>query len=438
MVCLNAATGVLNANPVQPIAAVIGVGSANNMLIKFEWKIAHVPTARLAGRVLKWRYDVLGSPKEYAAREKEYLMFLKQRGLGDPREGTRAAGNSALKWGKRSSSDVGGSQELSRSRKRSSLGSRSSGTSQAGSAPSSSPPVSLPEMAGQSPAARRGQPPTTLTPIAGITFPNTQPESGWGSDAGSATALVTSGLEDMSIQSQVGVGYWQRGRGNLQQPAGPAPIPRSGYQGPGQMQQTPGYGQLVDVYGHQTYEPQPSRPRGPPRVGFPLSQYMEQGTWVPPQPGQHQVPVVEHTSARDPRRRGHLGVHAQPGSASAGYCGPTTPISSPTTSGLAQYPSSSQLAPSAMPGTVNVSQFQGKSAGPLHLGSYSSNYPPLATATPSTGGNVVDFLVPQSGSPSGRASTSLPYQETSRSAPAGWTDQYGVFHPWQTDRSREN
>lgn len=65
-----------------------------------------------------------------------------------------------------------------------------------------------------------------------------------------------------------------------------------GYAQSGRAYQTPGYGQPVEAYGYTTYESQPSRPRGPPRVGFLLSQYDERGEWNPPQPGQERGPVA--------------------------------------------------------------------------------------------------------------------------------------------------
>lgn len=78
--CLNAATNLIrNANNVRPTAAVTGQGLATkghrNLSIEpipFEWRIAHAPTHRLAGRVPGWRYKACGNKHEYNARKREY------------------------------------------------------------------------------------------------------------------------------------------------------------------------------------------------------------------------------------------------------------------------------------------------------------------------------------------------------------------------------
>lgn len=465
---------VLKANPAQPIAAIMGKGSVKHPLdritdmenprfpqIPFEWMIVHNPGDWLVKKVRTWRYEACGGTvATYNIREDEYLEFLEEHDLIDPRMIMRDLERKARRHKKRRSGQVAGSQESRPSSKRQNLGSQSSATSQAGSGPASS--VSSPEMMRPSSMSTFWPPPSLFPPpVMNTERPMLQPRSRRTASTSPATARVSSGLATMSIQSVVNEspvverpqtpsaryahtdpryqqppagsppatypgtssaygpfagGYAQSGRGSLQYPAGSAPqIPGSGYQGPGRAYQTPGYGQPVEAYGYTTYESQPSRPRGPPRVGFPLSQYDQRGEWNPPQPGQEQGPVAFRAPAQGSHRGGDARfVHAQYGSAS------TAPISSPSYHSTESYPGTNQSMTAASSGR----------------GSYPATTHPVST--PSTGVDVFAYQIHEPGSSSGRGSTSLPYQETTAYIPPGWTDRYGMFHPWESGPGRGN
>lgn len=460
---------VLSADPAQPIAAVIGKGWVKNPQdrsdnplfpnIPFQWRIVHHPGDWLVNKVRRWRYRVCGGRATYNIRENQYLDFLKQHGFIDPRMVMRDLERNARRSKKRHSGQLAGSEESSPSSKRQNLGSQSSATSQAESGPPSS--LSSPEMMRPSSMSTFWPPPSlSPPPVMNTERPMLQPRSRRTASTSPATARVSSGLATMSIQSVVNEspvverpqtpgaryahtdpryqqppagsppatypgtssaygpfagGYAQSGRGSLQYPAGSAPqIPGSGYQGPGLAYQTPGYGQPVEAYGYTTYESQPNRPRGPPRVGFPLSQYDQRGEWNPPQPGQEQGPVAFQAPAQGSHRAGDARfVHAQYGSAS------TAPISSSSYHSTESYPGTNQSMTAASSGR----------------GSYPATTP-HTVSTPSTGVNVFAYQVHEGSSSSGRGSTSLPYQETTAYIPPGWTDRYGMFHPWESGPGR--
>lgn len=463
---------VLSANPAQPIAAVMGKGSVKNPLdritsldkplfpsIHFEWMIVHHPGDWLVKKVRSWRHRACGGVATYNIREDQYLDFLERHELIDPRMVMRDLERRARRQKKRRSGQMAGSEESSPLSKRQNLVSQSSATSQAESGPPSS--VSSSEMARPLPMGTFWPPPMLPPPPAMNTErPMLQPRSRRTASTSPATARVSSSLATISIQSvmnespvverpqtsgarythtdaryqqppadsspatypgipsaygPVGGGYGWSDRGNLQHSAGYAPqIPGSGYQGPGRAYQTPGYGQPVDAYGYTTYESQPSRPRGPPRVGLPLSQYDERGEWNPPQPGQQQEPVAPWAPAQGSHRGDHARfVHDQPGSAFT-----------------ASIPSSSYPSTASYPGTD-----QSIAAASSGRASYPATYP-HPVSTPSTGVDVFAFQVREAGSSSSRGSTSLSYQETTANIPPGWTDRYGRFHLWESGPGR--
>lgn len=355
---------------------------------------------------------------------------------------------------KRRSGQMAGSEESSPRSKRQNMGSQSSATSQAESGPPSS--VSSPERARPLPMGTFWPPPILSPPLVMNTErPMLQPRSRRTASTSPAMARVSSGLATISIQSVMnehpqtsgaqyahtdpryqqppagsppatfpgissaygpsGGGYGRSGPGNLQNPAGFAPqIPGFGYQGPGRAYHTPSYGQPVDAYGYTTYEYQPSRPRGPPRVGFPLSQYDERGEWNPPQAGQQQGPAAPQAPAQGSHRGGHArSVYAQSGSAS------TASIPSSGYPGTVSYPGTYQSMTAASSGRES------------HLATY-----PHSMSTSSTGVDVFAYQVHEASSSSGRGSTSLPYQEATANLPPGWTDRYGRFHLWESGPGR--
>lgn len=467
---------VLNEGPNTSIAAVTGKGfvinpqndlnyrtlSTRYPKIEFEWKIVLAPEDLLGPRVHNLRLDMCGGYHNYYKRQREYLNFLLRHGLKDPRQGMRDSqkeagprSNIGPSWtfemqapaglgeqsashaqptrgpqqtmhqqGKRPSWEMG-SQEFGPGLKRRSTGSQTWGSSSQSSF--ESPELSQPPSVAGPPQYIMGPPPP-----GNIERPMLQPRSRRGSrgsrgSIGSGTARVTSGMAGLTVQSpsldspegapwgtpqtMVGSTFGQPGWGY-------------GQYSQGYMPQNPAYGQQTEVYGHLGQDPQ-----GPPvrqfQVGIAHTQ-IPGGQWPPPQaspPGQRPIEQAPVQYSYPPGQQAGF-TQWQPGPEVQGGGGypPAYPPSQPGRG--THFPQQSQHMAAVPP------------MGGSHL-SISQNMPLTESpATPSTGVNVFDFLVPETGSSSGRASTSLPYQEPSGSAPAGWTDQYGLFHPWQTDRSR--
>lgn len=216
---------VQESNPEEPVAVVEGQGSTvilqkdmakrlhdavepQHLKIDFEWKIASFAEDFLAKRVQKWRYDVCGGNVAYQRREIQYLEFLRETGLNDPRMGRRrilqytSGLRHQLKFRshyqpeKRRAEEMGGSQELEASSKRLSM------DSQPESVSSSS--VMSPNISRQEPVTGWGQPTMDSPPPTHMGHQRSgsrRGSRGSRGSAGSATAHVTAGLEALTVQS---------------------------------------------------------------------------------------------------------------------------------------------------------------------------------------------------------------------------------------------
>lgn len=361
--CLNVARVVVEAKSEDPISLVTGQGSTMaregrakypkgpwQPNIDFEWKIAPSPEDNLADRVQKWRYDVCGGTTAYQKLESLYLNFLHENGLDDPRMGMRKSlkgsrarhqrkFHSHYQPEKRSAEQMDASEELGVSSKRLSM------DSQPESVPSST--LMSPDISRQDTVPGWDQPLMGPLPPAKMERRRsgiTRASRGSRGSTGSATARVTAGFEALTVQSPAlaplqgmvppfegstwGGPSGTTGAGPVQFGGRYEPrIPGSGYQGSDQVQQGPGRGQLIEVYGHLQYV-EPDQPRRRPQVGIPHTQY-HGGGWNPPQPGWRQRGPADQAPAH---RSYPPAQHAYSGS------GHNVPVPSPNVQIGGSYP----------------------------------------------------------------------------------------------------
>lgn len=341
--CLIAAMGaVLTAKPEEQIVAVTGRASTTDpkdeveqlqqgerAKFVFEWKVAHMPVDKLAPRVQKWRCKASGGYFKLDLRERKYLKFLQKGGLEDLRKDRKPKLPRPPRT-KGPSGEMGASEELGSSSKQPTTDSLPESESQSSLR---SPNISRPPSAASSVQPAMGPPPPVHPGQAGVHIQRTTRQSrgrrGSRGSTGSATSRVGSRLAGLAVESpsegspeglppppegspwggpqgvargdpaQFGVEY-------------EAQVSTHGHQGPGRVHRAPAPGELTDVYGHPQYV-EPGRPRGPPRVGFPLSQFTEQGDWIAPQPGQQQVPGEQTAAQRSHQLAGMEGAQSGSG-----------------------------------------------------------------------------------------------------------------------------
>lgn len=404
----------------------------------FEWRIDRASEVKINQRVRDWRYTACGGSKEYTEKQREYTRLYKLEAFMENRAGARDPASTQPESlfrpyvppvqppspvrkpakkprGKRSSKDMSGREGSSSRKKRAIARSQSGSSSQAGSASQSS--ASSPEISRPQSVASLGPQPIMGPPThrghghqgTAMERPILQPRSRMGSSPGSTSSRASLGFSGMALQPQ-GRGSPARLPPSVGSPPGGSPwgtppgVPSGTFGQPGaatqqynqgQFRQAPGAGQPTMVYGHLDYNFQPSLPHGPPRIGSEYSQ-TAYGHWTPPQ-----------APAQGSRQYSHAGfVNTQP---RGGFAGGQS------------YPPRYPPAQPAMPAAgFNLSQSPGAAIDP-------SNIPP---APPAGGVNVFQFQDFSADSASSGGNAPLPYQQGSRSTPAGWFDQGGNFHPW--------
>lgn len=429
---------VQESNPEEPVAVVEGHGSTvilqkdmakrlhdaiepPHLKLDFEWKIASFAEDFLAKRVQKWRYDVCGGNVAYQRREIQYLEFLRENGLNDPRMGMRkilhhTSGrrhqlnfSSHYRPEKRSAEEMGESQELEASSKRLSM------ESQPESVPSSS--AMSPDISRQDPVAGWGQP--TMGPRPSTNMERrrsgiTTALRGSKGSTGSATARVTAGFEALTVQSPVlappqgmvppfegstwGGPSGTTGTGPAQFGGRYEPqIPGSGYQGPDQGQEAPGLGQLTEVYGHLQYV-EPIRPRGP-QVGIEHTQ-LRGGGWNPPQPSWQQRAPADQAAVHGsypPAQRAHSGSgHNMPVPSPNVQVGGSYPPRFPS-AGPAMHGRGTHLPP--QPRHMAMVPPLGGNAPPIFPDTPMAESPQLYSAEPQFGQGNIPSSVPPNVSP---------------------------------------
>lgn len=320
---------LLAANPKEPIAAVTGRASTKNPQHKvkyrdrgknpnfaFEWKLAHLPPDMLGPRVRKWRCKVFGGHKNLEKAERAFLRFLRTNGLEDPRTDRQFSGLQES-GRKRPSGEMGASDESGQSSKRQTTGSQSESDSQSSV---SSPEISRPPLLIAPRPTAMGPPPPIGPGQAGMNIQRTARQSrgrrGSRGSSSSASSRVGSRLASLAVESPSegspeGVApppegsAWGGHQGMATRDPAQfggghgAQMPGHGYQGPGRLPEVPAPGEFTEAYGY-LQRVEPSRPRGPPRVGIPHTQFTDQGGWNPPQPGRQQV-----SAEQAPARRAH-------------------------------------------------------------------------------------------------------------------------------------
>lgn len=383
--------------------------------IAVEWRIdrAHPDTMKFV--LEKWRHEAFKKPgskgskayhdkmkevRDHAAKEEYFQKFQARnpaatrpedlfnayvpRSQPEPEQDPIPARRERKprRRGKRTSTDMSASQELSPTKRRRNVGSQSSRTLQSGSAPQSL--TSSPETGRQTPVVGASQhtsmPPPPNPPYAQWSVGS---QSSGSSRSGSVSQSTTSSPE---TGRQAPTGAWPRTM--MPPPPNPQYIQRSvssqssrssqsgqsftyspetGRQTPGgTWQRTMMPPQPNPQYAQQTYPNsgyQPSPPAASPRMGQPYA----------PMPMQH---------APSP---GSEFAHGQRGGAATPYWQQAPPAPGSYSPGTGSY---SPVAPGAAP---PMSPYQGMTPGAWGRGGYSPSpsFPSLAMAPP--GGNVVRY-----------------------------------------------
>lgn len=303
--------------------------------IPFQWKIYREPEYDVGTQLRKWRFDQCGGPRTYRVREEEYLKYLYDNNLPDPRKGERKRLRpiGPRKNRKRGVVETDASDEMDSSSKRQSTDSYYSSGSQRESTVHSY--TSSPEFP---------RPPPVAGPIMGPPFPPGpgQPGAGmqpWGrqprsrgsmGSLRSASSYVGLRLAGLEVQSPGGSspegvppppgGSGWGGPGGMARNAPGQQIqgfsqqfPGPGYQGPGQVQQSPGYGQLTEEYGHLVPQTQ---------------QVARYGGQIPPPAQQHMT--AEQAAAQLSHQHARAGLWpSQIVSGDAGPWSPNMPLPGP-------------------------------------------------------------------------------------------------------------